>query len=128
MVAYEILETAQSPKSPFPFWIWGWDLGLGLGTGTWDSGLSISKYSQWKYSQNKSSKSLKVQGTKHTCITVASIALEVCVSLLNDSVIGSFIVNIIEVFEVPWVILLEEKVLSALISREGYSNRKCLSK
>ena len=30
VVAHEILETAQSLKSPFPSWIWGWDLGLGL--------------------------------------------------------------------------------------------------
>ena len=30
VVAHEILETAQSPKSPFPSLIWGWDLVLGL--------------------------------------------------------------------------------------------------
>ena len=33
VVAHEILETAQSPKSSFPFWNWGWDFGLGHGIG-----------------------------------------------------------------------------------------------
>ena len=33
VVAHEILEAAQSPKSPFPFWIWGWNFGLELGPG-----------------------------------------------------------------------------------------------
>ena len=30
-VAHKILETAQSPNSPFPFWIWGFTFGLGFG-------------------------------------------------------------------------------------------------
>ena len=30
-MAHKILETAQSPNSPFPLWIWGLVFGLGLG-------------------------------------------------------------------------------------------------
>ena len=31
VLAHKILETAQSPNSPFPLWIWGLGFELGLG-------------------------------------------------------------------------------------------------
>ena len=53
-------------------------------------------------------------------------------SLLNEGMlvgmIGSFIVSIIGFLKVPRMLLLVEKVFSALISHESYSNGKYLSK